>query len=137
MPLQSRVELVAFTVEEPATLDGPGLFRGSHGGSAVHAGSLAQQNAEVRIVLNLEMIGFFSDEEDSQRYPMGVMGLFYPSRGDFVAVVGKFGQSDAVRQVKGALRSALPLPVYSMSAPAFVQGVDWSDHGSTCCRARG
>jgi Zn-dependent M28 family amino/carboxypeptidase len=128
--LPSRVDLVAFTLEEPATMDGPGLFRGSYGGSAVHVASLLQQNAQVRIVLNLEMIGFFSDEEGSQRYPMGLMGLLYPSRGDFIAVVGRFGQGDAVRRVKAALRSASPLPVYSMSAPESVQGVDWSDHAN-------
>ena len=67
VPFRSRVELVAFTLEEPATMDGPGLFRGSYGGSAVHAASLQQQGADVRVALNLEMVGFFSDREDSQR----------------------------------------------------------------------
>ena len=33
-------------------------------------------------------------------------------------------------EVKAALRSASPLPVYSLSAPAFVEGVDWSDHSN-------
>ena len=82
------------------------------------------------MVLNLEMIGFFSDKEDTQRYPMSLMGLLYPSRGDFIAVIGRFGQGDTVRAVKSVLRSASPLPVYSVSAPAFVQGVDWSDHAN-------
>ena len=35
VPLRSRVELVAFALEEPATMEGPGLFRGPYGGSAV------------------------------------------------------------------------------------------------------
>ena len=130
VPLRSRVELVAFALEEPATMEGPGLFRGPYGGSAVHAASLLERNADVRMVLNLEMIGFFSDKEDTQRYPMSLMELLYPSRGDFIAVIGRFGQGDTVRAVKSVLRSASPLPVYSVSAPAFVQGVDWSDHAN-------
>jgi Zn-dependent M28 family amino/carboxypeptidase len=91
---------------------------------------LLQQDRQVRIMLNLETIGVFNDEESSQQYPIGLLTLFYPSRGDFVAVVGKFGQGHAVRRVKAALRSASTLPVYSLSAPEFVQGVDWSDHAN-------
>jgi Zn-dependent M28 family amino/carboxypeptidase len=128
--LESRVELVAFTLEEPTTKEGRGLFRSASGGSAVHAASLVQQNARVRLMVNLETIGFFSDEEGSQRYPVGFLSWLYPSRGNFVAVVGKFGQAQAVRRVKAALRSASALPVHSLSAPAFVRGVDWSDHAN-------
>jgi Zn-dependent M28 family amino/carboxypeptidase len=130
VPLRSRVELVAFTLEEPATMDGPGFFRESYGGSAVHAASLQQQGADVGLALNLEMIGFFSDREGSQRYPMRLLELFYPDQGNFVTVVGKFGQGHAVRSVKAAMRAASPLPVHSMSAPEFVEGVDWSDHAN-------
>ena len=126
--LPMRVELVAFTLEEPKTLEGPGLFSSQYGGSAVHAASLKKQGASVRIMFSLEMLGYFSDEENSQCYPNPILRWLYPSQGNFILVVGKLGQGWAVRRVKKAMRGASPLPVYSINAPAFVEGIDWSDH---------
>ena len=123
-----RIELVAFTLEEPKTVDGLGLFRSKYGGSAVHAESLVEQGAAVRVVLNMEMIGYFSDDGGSQEYPLGLLRLFYPSRGNFINIVGKLGQGRVLRRVKAAMISASPLPVYSMSAPAWIEGIDYSDH---------
>ena len=57
-------------------------------------------------------------------------GLLYPSRGDFITIVGRIGQGSAVRRVKAAMRGASALPVYSMSAHEIVEGVDWSDHAN-------
>jgi len=65
--LPLRVELVAFTLEEPKTPAGDGSFR-TVGGSKVHAESLRNQGVSVRLMLSLEMIGYFSDEEGSQGY---------------------------------------------------------------------
>jgi len=50
-----RVELVAYTLEEPPN------FRTRHMGSAVHAADLAGRGAKVRLMISLEMIGAFSD----------------------------------------------------------------------------
>jgi len=33
-----------------------------------------------------------------------------------------------VRRIKGAMLAASPLPVYSINAPRFVPGIDFSDH---------
>lgn len=126
----AAVELAAFALEEPTTPDGPGLFRSRYGGSAVHVRSLRARNARVRVFINLEMIGFFSDERGSQRFPVPVMGWFYPDRGTFITVVGTFGQGRTVRRVKAAMQSASTLPVRSISAPASLTGIDWSDHAN-------
>ena len=69
-----------------------------------------------------------TDAPNSQHFPFALLGLFYPSRGNFIAVVGKFGQGSAVRRVKRAMREASALPVYSINAPSFVAGIDFSDH---------
>jgi peptidase M28-like protein len=45
-----------------------------------------------------------------------------------VAVVGRLGEGGLVRRVKSGMRAASPLPVYSMNAPSWVPGVDFSDH---------
>jgi len=120
-PPPLRIELVAYTLEEPPS------FRTGRMGSAVHARALAERGAKVRLMISVEMIGMFSDEKGSQGYPP-VIGLFYPSTANFIAVVGKWGQGSAVRAVASALRAASPLPVEKLSAPTFVTGIDFSDH---------
>jgi hypothetical protein len=120
--LPMQVELVAYTLEEPP------YFRTELMGSAVHAKSLKEQGMSVRLMISLEMIGYFTDAPSSQHFPAAVLGLFYPSRGNFIAVVGRFGQVAKVRVVKRAMREASTLPVYSINAPGFVPGIDFSDH---------
>ena len=120
--LETRVDLVAYTLEEPP------FFRTEQMGSAVHARSLKQQNVHVRAMISLEMIGYFSDAPGSQRFPSFLVEPFYPSRGNFIALVGKLGQGGVVRRVKRAMRAASALPVYSINAPVFIPGVDFSDH---------
>ena len=56
------------------------------------------------------------------------MSWLYPDRGDFIAVVGRMQDINAVRQVKAALLSSRDLSVYSMNAPGFIPGIDFSDH---------
>lgn len=120
-PPRARVELVAYALEEPP------FFRTRYMGSAVHARSLREQGARVRAMISLEMIGYFSDAEGSQQLPVSLLKAFYPTRGDFIAVVGTTGQTRLVRAVKGAMRAASPLPVYSINAPRTIPGVDFSD----------
>jgi hypothetical protein len=76
------------------------------------------------------MIGYFSDREGSQRLPSTLLKAVYPTRGDFITVVGKMDQGPLVRTVKRAMRGATPLPVYSINAPRAVPGIDFSDHAS-------
>ncbi|HEX8632876.1 MAG TPA: M28 family peptidase, partial [Pyrinomonadaceae bacterium] len=121
-PPATRVELVAFALEEPP------YFRSPSMGSAVHAASLRAQGFAVRAMLSLEMIGYFSDQPDSQQYPVSLLKALYPSQGNFIAIVGKIDQGRVVRRVKKALREASPLPVYSINAPRSIPGVDFSDH---------
>jgi hypothetical protein len=116
------VELVAFTLEEPPHFRTPDM------GSAVHARSLRRDGARVRAMISLEMIGCFRDEPGSQSFPAPLLGLIYPRRGDFVAVVACLGQAALARRVKRSMAEATPLPVWSINAPRFVPGIDLSDH---------
>jgi Zn-dependent M28 family amino/carboxypeptidase len=116
-----RVELVAFSTEEPP------YFRTTGMGSSVHVQSLRKDHATVRAMLSLEMIGYFSDANGSQHFPAGFLSAFYPSTGNFIGVVGRVGDGLLVRRVKKAMKSAAPVPVYSISAPSFVPGIDFSD----------
>jgi Zn-dependent M28 family amino/carboxypeptidase len=121
-PLSTRVELVAYTLEEPPH------YRTENMGSAIHAKSLRQQGAYVRLMISLEMIGYFSDKPGSQEYPLGILKVFYPHEGNFIAVVGRLGDGLLVRRVKKAMHQASPLSVCSINAPQIVPGIDFSDH---------
>jgi hypothetical protein len=120
--LPIRAELVAYTLEEPP------FFRSEQMGSAMHAKALKREGAAVRAMFSLEMIGYFSDDPDSQHFPSSVLSLFYPTKGNFISVVGKMGEGMLVRKIKKAMAGATSLPVYSINAPRLIPGVDFSDH---------
>lgn len=118
------IELVAYTLEEPPH------FRSVHMGSVWHARSLVAARRDVQLMLSLEMIGYFSDTPGSQHYLIPAMKHLYSDRGDFIALVGKFGGFGDTRRAKALMAGATDLPVYSINAPALLQGVDFSDHRS-------
>ncbi|MES9992798.1 MAG: M28 family peptidase [Candidatus Thiodiazotropha sp.] len=119
--LKTKVVLVAFTLEEPP------FFRSDNMGSAVYAKSLAETGVDVKLMIALEMIGYYSEEEASQDYPMLLLKLFYPSTGNFIAVVDQLMSMQAQR-MKASMAQVMDFPVYSVNAPAFIPGVDFSDH---------
>jgi hypothetical protein len=108
--LKKRVELVAFTLEEPP------YFRTEHMGSYVHAKSMKDGNVELVAMISLEMLGYFTDKPGSQEFPTACLKPFYPSKGNFIAVIGLMGQGGLVRKVKGAMKGASDLPVTSMNS---------------------
>jgi hypothetical protein len=118
------VDLVAYVLEEPP------FFQTDQMGSAAHARSVVGEKAAYRGVIALEMVGCFTDKPGSQRYPSALLRLIYPSRGNFLAVVGRWDQGDWVKSVRVAMSGATDLPVRSIRAPALVPGSDFSDHQS-------
>lgn len=116
------VELVAYTLEEPPH------FRTADMGSAHHARALAARGQPVSLMMSLEMIGYFSDEEGSQHYPVPGLSLLYPSRGNFIGIVSRPQDWRETRQLKAAMLGATPLPVASINTLPLVPGVDFSDH---------
>ncbi len=117
-----RVDLVAFTLEEPP------FFRTPLMGSTVHARALREAGVSVRAMVSLETMGYFSDAPDTQRFPVPALKLRYPSTGNFIAVVGQLGEDTLVRTVAGALKSNSRVPVELITAPRSLPGVDFSDH---------
>jgi Zn-dependent M28 family amino/carboxypeptidase len=119
--LPLRVDLVAYTLEEPP------YFASPYMGSAVHAAGLKQAGVPLRLMISLEMIGYFSDVEGSQEFPVSAMGWLYPRTGNFITVAGAVGEGLLVRRIKSAMRAASDLPVYSLNVPSTTLGVDLSD----------
>lgn len=116
------IELVAYTLEEPP------YFGTEDMGSAHHARMLKEQGREVELMLSLEMIGYFTDVEGTQVYPLPGLSALYPDRGNFIGLVGKFSDFGVMRRVKSLMAGATSLPVASFNGPPLVTGVDFSDH---------
>lgn len=115
------IRLVFFANEEPP------YFQTGRMGSLVYAQSLRDRGVGVDAMFALETLGFYSDVRGSQRYPFP-LSLFYPDTGDFVAFVGTLGSRDLVRRATGAFRAQARFPSQGGSAPAWINGIDWSDH---------
>jgi hypothetical protein len=121
-PLKYRIDLVAFSLEEPPYFRSPAM------GSYIHAKSLADSKAVVRGMISLEMIGFFSEKKQSQDYPVGILKLFYGGRGNYITVVRKFGSGKFSRMMMRSFRREASIPVKSFKGPRFLPGIDFSDH---------
>jgi Zn-dependent M28 family amino/carboxypeptidase len=119
--LHHRVDLVAYSTEEPP------YFATSAMGSAHHARLIKDQGVKISAMLSLEMLGFFSNEPGSQGFPLPLFSLFYPTKGNYIAVVGRVTDWALTRQMKSLMQSATALPVYSANSPRFIPGIDWSD----------
>ncbi len=120
--LNHRIDLVAYTLEEPP------YFRTEHMGSFIHAKSLFDTNAEVAGMVSLEMIGYFREEHNTQSYPVGLLSLFYGNRGNYITLVKKFGAGSFARRFIRNYKSTKVIPTKKFSAPAKLPGIDFSDH---------
>jgi hypothetical protein len=120
---ERTVRFVAFANEEPI------YFQTELMGSRVYAKACKARGDKIVAMLSLETMGYFSDEKKSQKYPFP-LSLFYPSRGNFIAVVGNRESKALVKRVSKTMRTTKALPVESASLPGGLQGVGWSDHWS-------
>ena len=121
--LARTLRLVAFVCEEPP------FFQTDEMGSLSYARKLDDEGVSVELMVSLESLGYYSQEEGSQKYPAG-LGLAYPSRGNFVGVVGNLSSRRVMERVARLLMDSSSLPVETGAIPAFVPGVGWSDHWS-------
>ncbi len=117
------IRFVAFVNEEPP------WFTTAQMGSRVYARKARERGEKIVAMLSLETIGYFSDEPGSQHYP-AIFNIFYPDRGNFVCFVGNLGSRSLVRRVIGTFRETTPFPSEGVAAPAWIQGIGWSDHWS-------
>jgi Zn-dependent M28 family amino/carboxypeptidase len=114
------VRFVGFVNEEPP------YFWHDAMGSLVYARACKARGDKIVEMLSLETLGYFSDDEDSQRYPFP-LGAFYPSEGNFIAFVGNTSSRASVRAAVGAFRNAARVPSEGGVYPGFLPGIGWSD----------
>jgi Zn-dependent M28 family amino/carboxypeptidase len=114
---------VAFVNEEPP------FFLTGDMGSAVYAARARERGDDIRLMLSLEAIGYYTDAPGSQQYPP-LIGLCYPDRGNFIAFVSNLASRRLLRRTVALFRAHSDFPVEHLAAPSLIPGVSWSDHRS-------
>lgn len=120
--LHQRVDLVAFTLEEPP------YFRSEHMGSYIHAQSLVHYSVDVKGMICLEMIGYFADGKKTQDYPIGALRMIYGSRGNYITLVNKFGPGRFSRHFTKTFKRGSAVRTKQFKGPKNLSGIDFSDH---------
>ena len=122
-PTDRTIKFIAFVNEEPP------FFKTKDMGSLVYAKQAKANGDNIKAVIILEMIGYYSNEPDSQKYPP-FFGMFYPDKGNFIAVVGNFASKPLVQKITKSFKQSSSFPIESIATFAFIPGIDWSDHWS-------
>ncbi len=120
--LKYRIDLVAYSLEEPP------YFNTKNMGSYIHAKSLHDSGIAVKGMVSLEMIGYFSDQENSQNYPIGFMKWIYGDKGNFITIVQKSFCGDFAKNFKKISFQNNSIATKSFRVPWFVGGANLSDH---------
>jgi hypothetical protein len=118
---ERTIRLVFFALEEHPMFNTP--YMGSH----VHASEAKRKEEDIRIMASLEMLGYFSDKEGGQSFPLPFMSRFYPTMPNFIGVVGDKESKAEVEIIARALRRT-GLPVETISASRLIPGINLSDH---------
>jgi Zn-dependent M28 family amino/carboxypeptidase len=115
------VRLVAFVNEEPP------FFMTRRQGSAVYAKAARARGDDIRLMVSLETMGYYSDAPGSQRYPP-LFRLFYPDRGNFLGLVSDLRSRRVMRQVAKVFRDRSDFPLQHTATLRWIPGIAWSDH---------
>ncbi|MCU0822606.1 MAG: M28 family peptidase [Spirochaetes bacterium] len=121
--LKYRIDFAAYCLEEPPN------FKSKNMGSYRHADMLKKSGAPVEGMICLEMIGYFTDRENSQDFPAPGMELIYPTTGNFICVVSNISSAHLGKNLQKYMGAA-GIGVERLVSPSIVPGVDFSDHWS-------
>jgi Zn-dependent M28 family amino/carboxypeptidase len=115
------VRFVAFVNEECP------FFYTRNMGSLQYARLSKRNHENIIAMLSIESIGYYSDDKNSQQYPIP-FGFFYPHTGNFIGFVGNIASRVLVKKVIDSFRSHTPFPSEGIATFSWLIGVGWSDH---------
>jgi Zn-dependent M28 family amino/carboxypeptidase len=118
---ERTIRFVFFVNEEPP------YYQTQQMGSLVYARRSRELGEKITAMLSLETLGYYSDARGSQHYPFP-FNLFYPDTGNFLSFIGNVRSRDLVLSAIGSFRRHARFPSEGIAAPAFIKGIDWSDH---------
>lgn len=123
-PLPRTLHFVAFPNEEEP------FFQTDAMGSLLYVRSAEARGDDMKAMLSLETLGYYSDAPDSQAAPQPAkMLLGLPDVGDFIAFVSSWRSRALTRRAVSAFHAVASLPCEGFIAhPSLVEEVHWSDN---------
>jgi Zn-dependent M28 family amino/carboxypeptidase len=124
---QHTIRFVAFACEEP-----PHFYTGEMG-SQVYARACRARGDRILGMLCLEMVGFYSTAQNSQRLPEAIpryLRWAFPRRGDFLAAVGNLRSLKLSWKFRRGFKRAARFPLFSICLPEAVHDIRLSDNSS-------
>ena len=115
------IRFVAFANEEPP------FFQSHQMGSRVYAKRSRERGEQIRLMVSLETIGYYTEEAGSQSYPFPLQ-LIYPREGNFIAFVSNTDNGPWVRKTVESFRRHTQFPSEGAALFGWLPGVGWSDH---------
>ena len=118
------IRFVAFTLEEPPFYNSPWM------GSYIHAKSCRNNNENIINMISLEMLAYFSDNSNTQKYPSPDLEHLYGNKGNFILVVGNIKSQSIANSYCQAIEKQGLITAESLITYKYVPGTDLSDHSS-------
>ncbi|MDH5525832.1 MAG: M20/M25/M40 family metallo-hydrolase [Nitrospirota bacterium] len=118
---RDTVRFVALANEEM-----PHFTRPSHGAMA-HAAGCRRRGEKIRLMASLEMLGYYTDQPGSQRYPAG-LGACYPDTGNFLGIIGGLVNTGRIKRLAAGFRASTDLPCQVLITPVWAPALVRSDH---------
>lgn len=121
------IRFVGFACEEPPH------FHTFEMGSQRYARECKTRGEDVRGMLCLEMLGYYTTAERSQEQPAGIprwLKWAFPTRGDFLAAVGNLQSWRLLWQFRRGFKRAVRFPLFSIALPESIAEIRFSDNSS-------
>ena len=128
-PQPRTIRFIAFTNEESSNSINTGM------GSLTSARNSKDRGENIIAMLSLEMLGYYSDEPNSQTYPFPremaqQLGLELPTVGNFIAIVARTNDESLVAQLAQSMTQAGTIPVVAAPLPPQIPAIYRSDHAN-------
>jgi Zn-dependent M28 family amino/carboxypeptidase len=118
------LRFVAFVNEEPPFFQTPQM------GSHVYAKRCREGGDNIVAMISLDGIGYYTNQPNSQTYPLPLLDTIYPDKGNFIAIVGNWSSRQLVYRCVGAFRQHAKFPSQGGAIPNLAPEVGFSDHWS-------
>lgn len=96
------IEFVAYANEKSP------LHGTDYHGSRIHYRHLEEEGIPVQLMICLEMIGYYSNDPNSQTYPKEWLSKIYPETGNFIAILGSETATEPSQILQTAMKHRIP-----------------------------
>lgn len=114
------LKFIAFVNEESP------FYTSKYSGSIYYIKKANQRDENIRAVIIMDMIGYYSEKLFSQRYPPVVFSMFYPNRANFIGVYSNWDSRWLKHRLMASFKKTSKFPIHGVSVASF-PGVGFSD----------